>query len=128
MDSYLAGVRFNPEVIRPHLLVIYREGHPDCMMGGRLERARLDLKVGYATLFNPRVLRLFVVRGGLLGNINPENCRLLMRELKRCLEMREAETAELSGVGRESNLRKAVHAEFSFPRRGHFSRPMNTAG
>ena len=66
------------------VMVVYRDGLPDCMLIGRLERTRLALNVGYTTLFRPHVRRWFFVQGDS-SEINPsrvvsswfaESCRV----------------------------------------------------
>jgi hypothetical protein len=120
-DTYLVSAHCRPDFVRPHVMVLYRDGQPDCMLVGRLERCRLRLKVGYKTLFEPWSHRLFFLQGGLFGNASEENCRLLIQELRRSLRRREADTAEFSRVGQDSNLYKAAEAEINFICRGHFT-------
>ena len=121
LDFYLASARCRPDFVRPHVMVVYREGKPDCMLVGRLERGPLKLKVGYSTLFEPRVSRLFFLQGGFFGNCSEENTQLLVRELRRCLERGEAHCAELNRVTQDSSLQRATREEFGSLRRGHFS-------
>ena len=121
VELFLASARCRHDFVRPHVLVVYRDGQPDCILVGQLERCRLRLKVGYKTLFEPRSSRLFFLQGGLLGNSSAENCRLLVRELRRNLRVGEADTAEFSRVEQNSNLYSAAKTEFNFIGRGHFT-------
>lgn len=120
MDYYLAIARCRSDFVRPHVMVVFRNGRPDCMLVGRLECCRVKLKVGYTTLFEPRISQLFFVQGGFFGNASEENSRVLVRELKHCLQSGEADTAELTRLTKTSNLYKAAESEFGFLRRGHF--------
>jgi hypothetical protein len=121
MDFYLASARNRSDFVRPHVMVAYRNGHPDCMLVGRLERSCLKLKVGYTILFQPTAKQLFFLQGGVLGNPSPENCRLLVQELKRHLENREAEVIELTRLTKDSELYRSALLQFRFFSRGHFS-------
>lgn len=121
LDFYLVSAHCRPDFVRPHVMVVYREGNPDCILVGRLERRRLELKVGYATLFKPGVSQLFFLQGGLFGDLSQENLQLLMRGLRQSLDHGEADCAELSRAIPNSSLHKAVRAEFGPIRRGHFS-------
>src|ERR1035437_4668742 len=47
IDFCLEFVWSGEAFIRPHVIVIYRYGRPDAMLVGRLERARMNSKVGY---------------------------------------------------------------------------------
>lgn len=120
-DFYLASAHCRADFVRPHVMVVYRNGRPDCMLIGRLERCRLKLKVGYTTLAQPMVKRLFFLHGGLFGNCSAENCRLLLRELKLCLNRREADVADFARVTQDSNLQNEAVREFSSLYRGQFS-------
>jgi len=119
LDYYVGSSRFRLGFVRPHVIVVYRGGRPDCLLVGRVESLRLKLKVGYTSLFQPLVNQLFVVQGGLLGNGSAENCRLLARELKLCLRRHEADNIEFSRLTQDSLLSQALASEFSFFQRGH---------
>lgn len=121
LDFYLASARCRPDIVRPHVMVVYRDGRPDCMMIGRLEYCRVKLKIGYTTLFEPKVKRLFFLQGGFLGNFSEENTQTLFRELKNCLEHKEADHAELARIIPNSVQQKAIEKEFSPLSTGHFS-------
>ncbi len=118
-DYYLAAAQC-PDFVRPHVIVVCRNGEVDCMLVGRIERRRLKLKLGYKTVSEPAVHQLLFVRGGLLGNANAENCTLLARELRRCLHDKEADVAETAGITTNCTFYRAVESEFSFFCRGHF--------
>lgn len=120
MDFYLASARCRPDFVRPHVMVVYRDGQPDCMLVGRLERCRLKLKVGLTSLFEPKVSQLFFPQGGFFGNSSAENSRLLAREIKRCLLRGEADGAEFLRLTKDSSLRRPAQSEFGFLCRGHF--------
>ncbi len=102
-------------------MVVYRDGRPDCMLVARLEYCRLNLKVGYSTLFKPRVQRLFVVQGGLLGNATEENSQFLVQKLRHCLKRGEADHVEFARLTKDSHLYEAAESEFGFAQRGHFT-------
>ena len=121
MDFYLASAQCREDFVRPHVIVIYREGRPDCMLIGRLEHCRVKVKVGYVSIAEPKVVRLFFLQGGLLGNASEENSRLLMREIKLCLRRGEADSSELARVLPDSNLDRAAREEFNDLVRGHYS-------
>ncbi len=121
MDFYLASARNRSDFVRPHVMVAYRNGRPDCMLVGRLERSCLKLKVGYTILFQPTAKQLFFLQGGVLGNPCAENCRLLVRELKRNLQNREADVIELTRLTKASELYRSALLQFRFFSRGHFS-------
>jgi hypothetical protein len=121
VDLYLALARCRPDFVRPHVMVVYRRGRPDCMLIGRLERCQLKLRVGYATIFEPKISQLFFVPGGFVGNRSEANSHLLARALRRCLQRGEADGAELAQQAKDSNLCKAAESKFGVFSSGHFT-------
>jgi len=121
LDYYLASARCRPDFVRPHVMIVYRDGQPDCMLVGRLERCRQKLKIGHAVLFEPEVNQLFFLQGGFLGNCSTENGQVLAREIRRCLRRGEADSVELTRLTKESNLYQAAQAEFGVLCRAHFT-------
>jgi hypothetical protein len=120
IDYYLALARCRPDFVRPHVMVVYRDGRPDCMLIGRLESRGLKLRVGYAALFEPKVRLLFFVQGGFIGNTSKENSHMIARTLKQCFQHGEADSAEFSRLAKDSSLLKAAESVFGFLGRGHF--------
>jgi len=47
VDFYLHILRSRPEILRPHIIVIYRGGQPEAMLVGRLERRHIECRIGY---------------------------------------------------------------------------------
>jgi len=121
LDFYLASARCRADIVRPHVMVLYRDGRPDCMMVGRLECCPLKLKIGYTTLFEPQVRRLFFLQGGFLGNFSAENIRVLLQELKKSLRGGEGDHAEMARVIPNSIMDEIIRREFSAICTGHFA-------
>jgi hypothetical protein len=95
IDYYLELIRSAKNVIRPHVIVLYRDGQPDAILIGRLERARMDFKVGYLRLPSVPVLQLIFSCGGFRGNTSAENSREIVRSILESLGHGEADVAML---------------------------------
>jgi CelD/BcsL family acetyltransferase involved in cellulose biosynthesis len=67
LDYHLTVLRYAPGVIRPHVAVLERDGSPAALAVGRVEEVELTARVGYKTVFSPRVRSLTIAQGGLLG-------------------------------------------------------------
>src|ERR1700730_10035200 len=67
IDFYVMKIRLNALTLRPHVMVVYRNGLPDCMLVGRLDHKRMSVNIGYVRCFLPKARVLTFVRGGLLG-------------------------------------------------------------
>ena len=104
IDFYLMIVRSYPEVLRPHVIALYRNGQPEAILIGRLEEKKLAFKVGYLTLFRPKARCLDFVYDGLRGNASPENTEILVREVTNCLRSGEADLALLEFIPIDSVL------------------------
>ena len=101
IDSY-------PEALRPHVIAIYRNGQPEAILIGRLERKRLAFKIGYLNVLRPWARCLTFVYGGIRGNASSQNTELLVEEVVKCLKQDEADVALLEFVPIESSLYQAA--------------------
>ncbi|MGA8491161.1 MAG: GNAT family N-acetyltransferase [Terriglobales bacterium] len=103
MESYLTLVRTNPETLRPHVLAVYREGRPDAILVGRIDKGRIRCRLGYFEMgLGARVVRFG--NGALRGNPSEENCELLVKEILLSLSLGEADAAHLSFLRKGSDL------------------------
>jgi len=83
IDRYLSVVKTGGDDVRPHVMVIKCDGHPMAMTIGRIEQRRLDLKLGYKTLFSPTLKCLSIVYGGIIGQPLAEFSEVLISELMK---------------------------------------------
>jgi CelD/BcsL family acetyltransferase involved in cellulose biosynthesis len=80
LDYHLTVIAHTPGVIRPHVVLLGQEGTPLALAVGRLERARLATKLGYATVLRPSVRSLTVSQGGFVDG-NGEHAEPLLAAL-----------------------------------------------
>lgn len=104
IDFVLMIIESYPEAVRPHVIALYRNGEPEAILIGRLERKRLDFRIGYLTVFRPWARCLTFVCGALRGNASQENTRMLLSEVMHCLKEDEADLAVLEFVSTQSSL------------------------
>jgi hypothetical protein len=103
MDSYITFLESSPNTLRPHVLVVYREGRPDSILVGRIDRGQIACRVGYLNMnFSAQILCF--VYGALRGNPSEENCDLMLSEILRSLSQGEADTAYMNFLNQESDL------------------------
>jgi len=95
IDMFSEVVASNPETLRPHVIVAYRDGRPDAILIGRIDLTTLPLRVGYWRLPAPRVRLLTFVIGAQRGNSSPEVSELLLREALESLRRGEADLCRL---------------------------------
>lgn len=120
IDFYLAILGSRPEILQPHIIVVYREGRPDAMLIGRIQHAAIDLKIGYKSFFRTQVRQLNFIYGGLLGNASSDNARLLVNEVNNSLRRGEAEVAFFNNVRADSPMYYFSRRLPSFLSRDHF--------
>ena len=120
IDFYLLTLRSRPEMVRPHVIMIYRGGLPDAMLVGRIERARIGFKIGYKTLARAHALQMTLINGGEMGNLCEENGALLIREVVAGLRGKEADLAFFNHLRTDMPLYQAVCRTPDFLARDHF--------
>jgi hypothetical protein len=104
IDFVLMIIESYPEALRPHAIVVNRNGKPDAILIGRLERKRLTFKIGYLNAFRSWARCLTFVYGAIRGNASPENTQIFVQEVMNCLKQGEADVALLEFVPIESPL------------------------
>jgi hypothetical protein len=113
LDFFLHIVGAN-EILRPHVLVLYRGDAPEAMLIGRLEERRVPAKFGYLRFPTPRVRVLNFVYGCLRGNASQENSAVFVREVLESLRRSEVDLAVFEHLPVDSSL---YHAVRILPRR-----------
>lgn len=93
IDFYLQVLSARPEILRPHVLVLYRDGSPVAMLVGRLVQGQVESRLGYARLFRTAARTLTFIQGGRAGDLSRENSRLLIADVMRSLRTGEADLA-----------------------------------
>jgi CelD/BcsL family acetyltransferase involved in cellulose biosynthesis len=101
IDFFLAKLRSRPAVVRPHVILVRCDGEPEAIAIGRLESDSLQCKLGYKTVYRPR-MQLLVMRPGFLfrGDSNPP-VRPLVAELMDSLARGEADAVSFHGLDAE---------------------------
>jgi hypothetical protein len=89
---------------RPHVMVLYRDGHPEAMLLGRIDRTKIAPKIGYLQLPGMRTRLLVFPSDGFLGNASPENSEVFVRCILDALRQGEADAALLQQVALDSPI------------------------
>jgi hypothetical protein len=98
IDFCLEVIWARKEVLRPHVIVIFRNGEPETLLVGRLESYRMDGKIGYLRLPGISCKALAFPYNGLLGKTGQENCIEILASIKSALRDGEADLAILSNL------------------------------
>jgi hypothetical protein len=120
IDFYLMILESRKEILRPHVMVLYRGGYPEAMLIGRLEQERVEFRIGYRTVVRTHARVLTIVYGGRLGNESKANDEAFVSELTSSLKRGEADMAFLSYLRADSALYDVATRTPSFLCRDHF--------
>jgi len=80
------------EVLKPHVIILKKDGIPQSILVGRAERKPLKIGFGYKQISLPPVRWLSFVHGGLLGESSEQIVSELMRSVMNSLKQ-EADVA-----------------------------------
>jgi hypothetical protein len=119
IDYFLTVVRHGSFVVRPHVVLVSRPGHPALMAIARLERLGIPLSIGYRTVMRPQLRAIVVTFGGLVGVAGADDERLLINELRRPLDTGEADMLVLRKIDIAGTLRDVVVEGVGWLRRSH---------
>jgi CelD/BcsL family acetyltransferase involved in cellulose biosynthesis len=122
-DAFRSILRHHPQTLRPHALLLARDGEPRTLALGRVEDVRLSAKVGYRDVYAPRVRVLTIVNEGVLGDADEEACRTLLGNLRGSLDAREADVLRLRNLRLDSPFHRIATSEPSRIARGYRTTP-----
>jgi hypothetical protein len=123
IDFCLELVWAREEVLRPHVIVVYRDGLPEAMLVGRLERTRMTSRIGYLRLPGISSRSLTFSYGGLLGNVSPQSCGEIIASIRSSLRQDDADMALLEGLRVGSRLYDGALRASGFATRDHLVKP-----
>jgi hypothetical protein len=107
IDIYLATLKFI-EGSRPHVILLFVSGCPKTIMVGRLVDRSFDFKIGYKTLYSPKVRLLSIVYGGVVGEQSHSNFDVIISEIINSLSKGEADMAIMNCLRFDSDIYKLV--------------------
>jgi hypothetical protein len=114
-------VNTGPQAVRLKVLVVRDGNEPKALVVGRLERARLPVKMGYYRLPTPELRMLIIPYGGCLGEITEARATLIIDTLRQSLANGEADAVQLHWIDNSSILMREALARPMFICRDHFS-------
>lgn len=106
----------------PYILCLHREGRLEGMLIGRYQTAIMPIRLGYLTLMKPRLRKILVYHGGILGLQNTDVCSLLLRALRKRLRRGDADVAVFNHFHCDSVLHRAVGSEIRQLSLGRFAK------
>jgi hypothetical protein len=121
IDRYLSVIETSGDEVQPHIIVIECDGHPAAITIGRIEKRRLDFKLGYKTFFSPGLKCLSIVYGGIIGRPMAELCEVLIDEIMNVLRSGRVDMVFFNHLGIDSPVYKFCKTVPGFLSRSHFT-------
>ena len=122
IDKYISVIKAHEEKVQPYIILIKHNGNPISMIIGRLERRRLNLRLGYMTLFNPTLRCLSVVYGGIIGEASKDIHILQICQLMEILRNGEVDMVFFNQLRVDSQIYQLAQTMPGFMCRNHFPR------
>jgi len=88
----------------PYILVLERDGKPQCFLIGRITNQPFKCNLGYKSVSLGRVRQLTILYGGVLGCDNLNYAQFMMGELNRMLKSREVDVVFFNLLDTASHL------------------------
>jgi CelD/BcsL family acetyltransferase involved in cellulose biosynthesis len=123
IDFFLAVARAHPETVRPHVLVLERDGEPITIVPAHLQDQRLVSRVAGVDVYRPNVRAINVAYRAPLGDSDPSLLARTVAELRNAVDAGEADVALLRYLDPSSPLCQIAHARTPSLLRQHFVRP-----
>ena len=106
-DYYRAVIETEPQVEAPYVLTVRRDGRLEAMLLARFERIPLPCKLGYRTIYAPRVRSITVIYEGYLGNVEEHGARLVA-ELRAAIDRGDADVLLFRHLNVDHPLHRAA--------------------
>ncbi len=103
-DFYLTILKAYPEIVRPHVIGLYRDGELISILVGRLDHKKIVFEIGYFKAFKLRSNCLTFVYEPIHGDSSPAVVHRLLETVVDCLKEGEGDLATLEYVSTESPL------------------------
>lgn len=117
-DFFAATISTDDDALRPHVIAVGDDA-PSLIGVGRLEEISLPCRLGYVTLYKPRVRSLTIVPGGLIGDVTEEAAAAVLDSLETSLGSGEADVALVRHVELDSPLYRLATTRPGFFSRQH---------
>lgn len=119
-DYFRAVLDSVEHVTGPFVVALRNGGGVEALLVCRAETISLPCKIGYRTVWAPKVRSLTVVYQGALGNVDDENARTLLGVLREALRAGEADVLRFPHVEVGHPLLRAVSASSGVLQSQHF--------
>jgi hypothetical protein len=120
IDYFLTIIASRRELIRPHVILVSRNGTPQAMLIGRIAEFAIRDRLIPVMFQRPVARSLEIVHGGVLGDPSHSLCAVLLDAAEATFAEHEADVIFLSHVDTASRFHDAAVAKAPFLCRDHF--------
>ncbi|MBN2591383.1 MAG: GNAT family N-acetyltransferase [Sedimentisphaerales bacterium] len=107
-NKYVSVIRSMGAQTEPFVMYCKKDDRLLAMVIGRTQIKPLDLKLGYLTLFRPRLKCLTIVYGGIVGKPDDGLCLTLIDELMAQLQDKCADMLQLNFLRTDTTFYRAI--------------------
>jgi hypothetical protein len=104
IDLYKEFVEARRHVVKPYVIVAGQRDAPAAILVGRTEETRIPQKLGYATVWKPRVKALVAMYGGVLGDQTEKTLRYFLEKINDAMRLRQVDLVWFNHLNVESRL------------------------
>jgi len=122
IDRFISVIETMKDIAQPHVILLQHNGTGETLVIGRLEKTRLNCKIGYKTLLKPALRCLSIVYGGVLGRLTDDTFNILLGELQATFAKNEADVVFFNHLRTDSPVHKLITTKPGFFCRGHLTR------
>jgi CelD/BcsL family acetyltransferase involved in cellulose biosynthesis len=103
-EFYSGVVSSTESILRPHVIIVSRDGRPITMLIGRIDRGTVDFQIGYKKVFGFAAKNLTFLHGGFVGEKSAEISRVLIGSLSESLRSGEADVCYFNHLRVDEDL------------------------
>lgn len=119
INRYLTALKASNRAVEPYIMVLKENGLPTAMLIGIVDKNFIKCKVGRRVLFKPKLKRLSVIYGGVIGCQTEQTSRTLVGELMKELRNRQVDVVFFNYLETDSSIYRAACKTPSFLSRCH---------
>ena len=109
LDYYTCVMRNRTEILKPYAVLVESNAEPGAAVAARIESISLPTRLGYKTVFDPKVRSLTVAIGGaVMPSGDPAHARLVVEALLGALDDREADVVWFQSLPVESAFARSI--------------------
>jgi len=120
IDVYLTSLKLDPELVRPHLVTLSKNGQLSAIVLGRIRDMRFAWNIGYKTVHTTPARSLEILYGGLLGELSHSCCTILLNRLINSLYLGDADILSFNSLKLGTPMHQLTSSS-PFLYRDHFS-------